>query len=332
MNETVRWGVVGTMDEPAPLILAWVAHHLSLGAAEAHVFLDRPNPEAQTALAGVPGCFVTLCDDAYWAVSARAERPLRHTARQKYNATWVYRNRPLDWVFQCDADEYLVLTGDFEAELAASPARTLRIWNMERVRRGPADSIFAGTFRGKLEDTARVEAIHGRWAPFLAQGMAGYQDGKDIVRTGGPFTMGVHFPIHAETGAQHVDPLTELGSARLLHFDGLTPLHIVLKLLKRAREPVYQEPRKFGDQRVKQFRFAAHHVAKPRQLEQMVDGVFGLTDAQAGALGAAHLDEGFDPGPALQAAGLRADLSVGAFDADLRMREADLIAATGLEL
>lgn len=332
MAETLRWGVVGTMDEPAPLILAWVAHHLRLGAAEVHVFLDRPNPAAQAALAPVKNCFVTLCDTAYWQHSTRKERPLRHTARQKYNSTSVYQSRRLDWLLHCDADEFLDLSRSFTRELAQTEARALRLRNVERVRRGAANDIFAGSFRGVMASAPATDKIYGRWAGFLDAGMAGYHDGKDIVRGGEAFTMGVHFPIEAETGARHSDPYTELRSARLLHFDGLTPLHIALKLLKRATEPKYQEPRKFGAQRERQFRFARTHAGKPKQLLQMIDGVFGLNDAQAAALGASHLELRFDPRPALAALGLEADLTQAAFDAELRQREGALIAETGLTL
>jgi len=104
---SLRWGVAGTMDEPAPLILAWVAHHLSLGAAEAHVYLDRPNPEVTEALAGIEGAFVTVCDASHWANSTRGTRPKRVNARQMLNATEVYTTRPLDWLLHCDADEFL---------------------------------------------------------------------------------------------------------------------------------------------------------------------------------------------------------------------------------
>ena len=332
MSPDVRLGVVGTMDEPAPLILAWVAHHLNLGAAEAHVYLDRPNPAAEAALRDLPGCFVTVCDDAYWAANARRQRPLRHTARQKFNATDVYRNRPLDWVLQVDADEFLDPMGDLAAELAALEARTVRVRNVERVRRGGGGDIFAGSFRGVTDDAALTAAIHGRWADFLDAGMAGYHDGKDIVRTGEAFTMGVHFPLDAATGQRHGDPYVELQSARILHFDGLTPLHVALKLLKRANEPAYKVPRKFGRQRERQFRYVVNHVSKPVQLAKMLDGVFGLTADQARTLGPAHVERRFDPRPALAAQGLQADLSVEAFDAELRTREAVLIEKTGLQL
>ncbi len=331
MNSTVRWGVVGTMDEPAPLIVAWVAHHLSLGASEVHVFLDRANPEAQATLADIPNCFTTLCDGRYWQESSRSERPIRHTARQKYNATHVYQNRPLDWVIQCDADEFLDLSRGFSEELLESNARTMRLRNVERVRRGPANDIFHGTFRGLQENQELTDRIYGRWSEFLNAGMAGYHDGKDITRTGEDFTMGVHFPIDATTSQRHHDPYVEMRSARILHFDGLTPLHVVLKLLKRANEPKYQVPRKHGSQRERQFRYARNHTEKPRQMAKMLEAVFALDKDQADGLGGSHLEIVFHPGKAMEQYGLSANLSIENFDSELRRREADLIELTGLQ-
>lgn len=330
MSGSPSWAAVGTMDEPAVLVLAWVAHHLSLGATEVHVFLDRANPDVEEALSDVPKAFVTLCDDAYWAASERRARPIRHTARQKHNATQVYKTRPVDWVLHCDADEFLDLSDNFLDDLASTQARTLRITNLERVRTGRSDNIFSGGFRGRIPDRARAQGIYGRWHEFLEEGMAGYKDGKDIVRTGEDFTMGVHFPLEAATNTRHTDPYVEFSSARILHFDGLTPLHNVIKLLKRATEPKYQVPRKFGAQRERQFRFAKNHAAKPHQMRKMLDGVFGLTPFQAGRLEACFVDHPFDPSPALESLGLKLDLSIESFDADLRAREADLISVTGL--
>ncbi len=66
--------------------------------------------------------------------------------------------------------------------------------------------------------------------------------------------------------------------------------------------------------------------------KKMLEGVFGLTDEQARALGEAHVDLTFDPGPARAALGLQADLSVERFDAEFRAREAALIEKSGLVL
>ena len=61
------WAVVATVDEPAPLIIAFVAHTLSLGPKALHLFLDRPNPEAEAALRGLPNLHLVVCDAGHWA-------------------------------------------------------------------------------------------------------------------------------------------------------------------------------------------------------------------------------------------------------------------------
>jgi len=330
MNAFPSWAVVGTMDEPAPLIMSWVAHHLHVGASEVHVYLDRPNPVVEEAFQHIDKAFVTLCDHDYWAASHRRARPIRHTARQKHNATRVYQTRNVDWVLHCDADEFLHITGDFQAELQNTSHRTLRLKNIERVRLEKNETLFNGGFRGHLENRSIADNIYGRWADFLEGGMAGYKDGKDIVKSGEDFLMGVHFPIDANTNARHTDPYAELNSANLLHFDGLTPLHCVIKLLKRATEPKYQIPRKFGAQRERQFRYAKNHVSKPDQLQKMLDGVFGVSSNQVSQLGPFFHTIGFDPTPALAALNLDVDTSVQTFDQELRRREAALIEETGL--
>ena len=211
------------------------------------------------------------------------------------------------------------------SDLAETDGRTLRVSVMERVRRGTARTIFDGTFRGALRDAARVAAIYGDWAPFLAEGMAGHCAGKEIVRGGEAFAMGIHSPVDLATKRPHRDGYRALRRAVLLHFDGLTPLHILTKLLKRATEPVFKPPRKYGDQRVAQFTFVRDHAGDRAALQRMLDHVFGLSDAQARALGDTHLDLDFLPG-----IGADIDISADRFDDELRQREAELIRATGL--
>ena len=69
------WAVVSTMDEPAPLVAAFAAHYLSIGASEVHIFLDQPDPEAEALLAGLPRVYLTVCDAAYWKVNKPRKRP-----------------------------------------------------------------------------------------------------------------------------------------------------------------------------------------------------------------------------------------------------------------
>ena len=50
------WAVVATVDEPAPLVAAFVAHHLNEGAREVHLFLDKPDPETVALIRDMKGC------------------------------------------------------------------------------------------------------------------------------------------------------------------------------------------------------------------------------------------------------------------------------------
>lgn len=332
---TTRWAVVATVDEPAPLLAAFAAHHLDLGAASVHLFLDAPNPEAEALLAGVPRLTVTLCDDEWWRLSRRGSRPQRHTARQKSNAAHVYRQGGMDWLLHCDADEFVWPMADLAAELEMAGDRFgyLNLRVAERVWTGEADDIFAGDFRMPLPDfAAQGPAIYGPVAEYLKEGVSGHSTGKGIVKTGRDYEMGVHHPV---PGAVPV-PMRPANAARLLHFDGLTPLHFALKLLKRATEAYGGPPRPHGAHRILQFTRMAAAAGDAAAWQALAATVQGLSPAQATALDAAGglLNVRPDIAGALvrQLPGRTVDLSREAFDAALRQREAALIAATGLAL
>lgn len=329
------WAVVATVDEPAALLAAFAAHHLDLGAAAVHLFLDAPNPEAEALLAGIPRLRVTLCDDEWWRTSRRGSRPQRHTARQKSNAAHVYRQGEVDWLLHCDADEFVWPLADLAAELALAGDRFgyLNLRVAERAWTGEEGDIFVGRFRTPLPDfAARGAAIYGPRVEYLKDGLSGHSTGKGIVKTGREYEMGVHHPV---PGAVPV-PMRPANAARLLHFDGLTPLHFALKLLKRATESYGGPPRPHGAHRILQFTRMAAAARDAGAWRALAAEVQGLTAAQAEALEAADglLEARPDIAGALarQVPGRAVDLSREAFDAALRQREAALIAATGLAL
>ena len=335
-GERPSWAVVATVDEPAPLLAAFAAHHLDLGAAAVHLFLDSPNRDAQALLAGVPRLTVTLCDDEWWRLSRRGSRPQRHTARQKSNAAHVYRQGETDWLLHCDADEFVWPLADLAAELALTADRFgyLNLRVAERLwAEGAEGDIFAGRFPTPLTGfAARGPAIYGAAAGYLNDGLSGHIAGKGIVRTGRGFEMGVHHPV---PGAVPV-PMRPAEAARLLHFDGLTPLHFALKLLKRATESYGGPPRPHGAHRILQFTRMTAAARDGAGWRNLAAAVQGLTAAQVAALEQAGglLDARPDIAGALarQLPGRAVDLSPEGFDAILRQREAALIAATRLAL
>lgn len=336
--EKQTWAVVATMDEPPALIAAFVAHHLAQGALEVHVFLDRANPEAEALLRDVPGCFVTRCDEAYWAASTRSAKPPRHTARQKYNSTSIYKTTRADWLLHCDADEFVRDGAMLEAELAAVAPELgyLRLPNVERVHLldHAETHIFEGAFRGALPDFANHGGeVYGRFAKFLNEGVSGHLAGKGIVRTGRPYLMGVHFPRMEESEERTIS--YEIAESQVLHFDGLTPLHFALKLLRRAYEPVYSgPPRPHGEFRKAQFRFMKNNAGRPREVQRLAEGTQSVSPEQVEVLRRLHAidEQSFDPSAAVKALFPSVDLSPQAFDRVLKAREAALIAEAGLVL
>lgn len=326
------WDVVATVDEPTPLVLAFVAHSLSLGPRCVHLYLDRPNLAVQAALAGMARVKVTLCTPDYWAASARRMRPPLHVGRQKENARQVYESTPADWMVSIDCDEFLSSGADITADLAdmGPEATFMRIAVRERVLapQQVQQGLFDGIFRSPIANYARQgPLIYGDYAHMLRQGMTGHAVGKSAFRTRRGLAMCLHAPLHAPTGVYG-------RRSFLRHFDGLTDLHYGIKLLKRLREPVFKGKPRHGAPRLAQLQLMGENARDAAMLRELVGHLKSLTAAQLDMLrDLGAVDEaGFDPSAALVGLGLHADLSAAGFDAELRLRERDLLAASGLAI
>lgn len=242
---TPTWGIVMTAHEPGDLVLANVAYHLGVGATEAHLYLDDPADPIAPILRAVPGCFVTICDAAHWAHLtglAGGGRPIGQNRRQGLNATQAYQKTNCDWLLHLDADEFLSIKGDFRAELAGFTRDSgyiictshERIFRRDEVSNG----IFDGGFRMPTNaNTPKQQAIFGKAARFLKSGMSSHTIGKSITPTGFDYQIRIHRPraVPMYRNMAHA-PRSHTGfpaqTAHLLHFDGLTPLHWILKMLR----------------------------------------------------------------------------------------------------
>jgi hypothetical protein len=326
------WAVVATVDEPAVLVAAFARHHLAIGASEVHLYLDRPHPDLAPLIAGLAGCFVTLCDDAYWAQKRNGDRPERHTGRQKFNANDAFETSTCDWVLHCDADEFVEDGDVLQSELQDAPEsrQFIRLPNVERVHAaGEAGAhVFEGIYRRPNTVYAEVgDQIYGRFAKFLRKGLTGHIAGKSIVRTSAPAQMGIHFPANSEgdTSLTH----KKSRKARILHFDGLTPLHFGIKLMFRATHVYSGPPPPRGEQRDAQIRFVRNNIGRPKEVLRLVHGVHFLDKnqiEQLDALGQIH-ELAFVPKGCADL-----DISIEAFDAALKEVHASLLQKTGLQL
>lgn len=338
-----RWGIVATVDEPAALLGAWVAHHLAIGADELHLFLDRPNPEAEALLGGIAGVVLHHSGEDGWK-GRGGKRPGHHVQRQSHNATRILNETTLDWLVHCDADEFLRLSSPLAEELAATDPRNewLRLAVEERVwtEAGEGPDIFAGSFRCPLDDFALIgPGLYGpERAARMNSGLSGHEVGKPIVRTRRGHIMNVHRPGSGGTERRFDLRHRRAESVRVLHFNGMTRMHYIVKMLRRALFMADGMRMPSSPARKAQFETAVNRARDPAALTAMWQDMQCLTADEAGILaelGALHDTPTDIVAHARAMFGDRIDLGPAAFDRALIAHEAaamaDLRQRTGFD-
>lgn len=329
-----RWGIVATVDEPAGLLAAWVAHHLAIGADELHLFFDRPNPEAEALLGGVDGVILHHSGEDGWKGKG-GQRPGHHVQRQAYNATGILDGTALDWLVHCDADEFLRPLSPLAEELADSDPRNewLRFEVEERVwtASGEGPDIFAGVFRRPLPDFAMIgPGLYGEErAARMNGGLSGHEVGKSVVRTGRGHVMNIHRPGSGGPKKRFDLRHRKSQSVRLLHFNGMTRMHYIVKMLRRALFMADGMRMPSSMARKTQFETAVARARDPAALTVMWQEMQCLTTeeqailAELGVLNDAATDIVAETRALF---GDRVDLSPAAFDRALIAHEAEALA------
>lgn len=184
------WGICATIKAPVEQVLAFVAHHLSLGARQIWLFLDDPDDPAFQALKGISGVTATVCDDAYWRDTCKT-RPDTHQNRQSRNMRGVYNLAALPWIAHLDVDEFLLPSRPIGDILGDQPADKilLRMAPWEALSNPDlADDIFtANQFRAALKGAAHATArllAFGRYAALLEDGVLSHAAGKCFFQSG----------------------------------------------------------------------------------------------------------------------------------------------------
>lgn len=240
---TGSWTVHATVDEPTELLCAFVAHYKALGASCIWLALDQPRADQIAVLGSIPGVRLTLCTRGYW-LRNRGYRPSLHVSRQYVNANRAYRQAETQWFLECDADEFLYPDRRMADLLIATPDDVpfLRFAMAERIfdRSQPPVSVFDGLFRTSLRDRpGLIKGIYGDLSPYMPGGMTGHTVGKSITRTGLSAWIWLHCPIPPFTKPSNpavhamVRDAGFCPDARMIHFDGMTPFHWRLKLLRK---------------------------------------------------------------------------------------------------
>ena len=187
-NAGATWSVVSTVKAPEDKVLAFVAHHLSLGATRIFLYFDDPDDPAHAAVARLRRVTATRCTDAYW--TQRGGRHDRHQNRQSRNARDAYDRCSTDWLGHIDVDEFILSPRPVADLLAEIPAETLtaKLEPFEAMHDPmlPDDIYTAREFRGAIrhEHWPLRRGALGKYREFNRDGLLSHSNGKVIFRTG----------------------------------------------------------------------------------------------------------------------------------------------------
>ncbi len=322
-----KWAICMTVREPAVLVLANVVWHLETGASEVWVFLDEPDDPVGDLIAGMERVIVVRCDADWWA--QHGERPAMQTGRQRINATEAYRRTKADWMIHLDADELLWQHRPLADELkhldAIDGYLTFRVYERAYALGQPAPGIFDGVLRRAMgRGPAVSNIVWGDLNGVSHEGLLAHNMGKPCMPVGRDVQLAVHRAEPLEGKAKL--PHAHVAGTWLVHYDGLTPLHWMLKLLRYAGLPQQQRKKIFGDKRRAQLEAVLTTYKTATGLRSYHDQLRGFTPERLRALTEmGYVEErAFDPQAVIDRAMPGLDLSVAAFDADLRARNADL--------
>ncbi len=185
---TDSWGIVATVKAPVEQVLAFVAHHLTLGPERIWIFLDDPADPAFEALQGIDRVLAVRCDKAHWK-AALGRRPPEHQVRQTMNIRHVYRDAPLDWLLHIDVDEFLVADVPVREVLQRKERAMIRAepWDALHDPGAPEDIFSSRWFHRAVRkgDPADIrKRLYGSHGALLPKGLVGHSAGKCFFRTG----------------------------------------------------------------------------------------------------------------------------------------------------
>lgn len=192
------WGLVATVKAPEDKVLAFVAHHLSLGASRIFLYFDDPEDPAHARLTRFRRVTATRCTDAYWA--ERGGRHDRHQNRQARNARDAYQRCGLDWLGHIDVDEFIHTPRPVAEILAEVPAdvKAIKLEPFEAMHDPllPDDIYTAREFRGAIrhEFWPLRRRTLGTYRKIIRDGMLSHTVGKVMFRTG---TRGLFPRLHS---------------------------------------------------------------------------------------------------------------------------------------
>ena len=212
-----NWSIVTVARESLPIMMRFVAWHLSQGAASIHIMFDDPNDPCIEVLGRLPSVRVTRCTPEFWtSIGSRAST--HFTRRQSAAFAYGYREASTPWVLCMDADELIWdRDGCISSYLDEQPpdVRGILVRTAERVRL--SDPVAGDTFRFPI--SARLmRKVHGLFAIYLlgSHGIVGHKSGKSFTRTGHEISRGHPHWMVDPNNRRITDKVVSLSDGKLL--------------------------------------------------------------------------------------------------------------------
>jgi hypothetical protein len=302
------------MRESPDVVRRFCQYYRQIGAENVWMFWDgNPRGEERHALenaARAGGSSLVFCDDDFWRGLGVDGPILRFEELQSHVYRFGYEQCKSDWMFFCDADEFLVSPVPVPDVLKAIPedVESLRIRNFEAVW-GPDDDIseaFASSYfrvplpRVPLLSRALSWIVFGKYVRLTRRGLVGHSQGKHFLRTGiKDLTIQSHVSLcngkSLGVWAHSLDAVPE--GIFVAHFDAISFERWCEKWRRRISQERLNE--KMGKPRQKQMDLVADAFEK-NAAEELFRRLYLLSKSKyrvLSALGAVRKQDIFDHHP-----------------------------------
>ena len=298
-SKSASWSTCTTARESPYILQRFIDHHISLGASQIHIFLDRPSPDmlewSKLQTVGT----VIICDAHYYDSLNTA--PDTFVQFQMYNfRRFLKAYCTTDWAIHIDCDEFVSSERNIALLLGqlGNSADALQLLPAEPVfgpaAKGDAMSSFDQAYARLALRTATPRTLahlYGDLGCLLKHGLAGHSAGKTFVRLGGSIS---RFRLHntrAESPSRNITANESL--VRLLHYDAVDIAHFIRKMNTR----IAKKEKDMGNGKellLERYRDTTRH-AEDKALLRLFRGLYSLDAEQLAALKANSSVVSLDP-------------------------------------
>lgn len=211
--DTVTWSVVATVKSPEALLKSFVAHHLSLGAAEVFLYFDDADDPLMPVMLETKRVHVTACNAEHW--SAEGGRPEILMRRQMLNANDALTKSNSEWIAHLDCDEFLHPEqdiGEFLAQTAATHIQVLPMENYFLEMPKSIGDVLRSPIRSRVPPAEKqlLRQIYGKDYVYASHGLLEHTQGKAFVRRNSRLRLTIHYP-------RGENKITAIAPFQLLH-------------------------------------------------------------------------------------------------------------------